>query len=345
MLTSSPFEANASFGSPPRVANDKCLSPIFSCSPSTGAKEHTGSNTIGDVIKDFVTCFTTSMSSWMKMQILNHIFKQYVIGKCGLDFFKFVNDDFLRRSLDAIKTLFCGGKANLLYCLSKCFEAASPRMPLDRMPYGLIDYNIPFFASDTTVNLNMEEHYASWLETMFSQFGHKWLCLHRGPMWQYERDANLERPLLVVTNHGDGNSSISNDAVEVGIIQEALQHSSIDLDTDSHINIEEDLEIFEHVDLSISNLSISDDAVTTLETCEDIQTDFSINLSLESIAEEEPLNVSHLWTSVSTESKKDAALGLVPFQELEKFHHIQPPGNRSCQQHNSDIYDPLKVSV
>ena len=123
-----------------------------------------------------------------------------------------------------------------------------------------------------------------------------------------------------------------------------MEHSSINLDTDSHINIE-DLETFEHVVLTISNLSISDDAVTTLETCEDIQTDSSINLSLESIAEEEPLNVSHLWTSVSTESKKDAALGLVPFQELEKFHHIQPPGNRSRQQHNSDIYDPLKVSV
>ena len=121
-------------------------------------------------------------------------FKQYVIGECGLDFFKFVNDDFLRRSLDAIKTLFCGGKANLLYSLSKCFEGASPRMRSDRMPYGLIDYNIRFFASDTTVNLNMEEHYASWLETMFSQFGHKWLCLHKGPMWQYERDANLEIP-------------------------------------------------------------------------------------------------------------------------------------------------------
>jgi hypothetical protein len=32
----------------------------------------------------------------------------------------------------------------------------------------------------------MEEHYAQWTETMFPQFGHKWIALHREPAWQYE---------------------------------------------------------------------------------------------------------------------------------------------------------------
>ncbi|CAB4036915.1 Hypothetical predicted protein, partial [Paramuricea clavata] len=46
-----------------------------------------------------------------------------------------------------------------------------------------------------TVNVRMEEHYASWLETMFAQFGHKWLCLHRGPVWQYEVEKAVEQPV------------------------------------------------------------------------------------------------------------------------------------------------------
>lgn len=32
----------------------------------------------------------------------------------------------------------------------------------------------------------MEAHYASWLETMCSQFGHQWLCFQMGPVWQYK---------------------------------------------------------------------------------------------------------------------------------------------------------------
>ena len=51
-------------------------------------------------MEDFVSCFTSSMYLWMKMQqILNHIFKQCVIGEYGVDLFNFVNNEFLRISL------------------------------------------------------------------------------------------------------------------------------------------------------------------------------------------------------------------------------------------------------
>ena len=36
---------------------------------------------------------------------------------------------------------------------------------------GLRDYNIRFFASSQTRQLDCEEHYASWTETMFAHFG------------------------------------------------------------------------------------------------------------------------------------------------------------------------------
>ena len=129
------------------------------------------------------------------------------------------------------------------------------------------------------------------------------------------------------------------------IIQEALQQSSINLDANSHVNIEDDLEMFEYVDLSVSDLTISDNSTTTPATCEDIQTDFPIIPYPEFVTEEEPLSASHLWTSVSTEKKQDVALGLVSCKGVEKFHDIQPTGNGRCRQHNPDIYDPLKVSL
>ena len=64
----------------------------------------------------------------------------------------------------------------------------------------------------------MEAHYASWLETMFAQFGHKWLCLRRGPAWQYEMREAEE----AFQNHGN--------QAEVDIIGSALQESLLNLD-------------------------------------------------------------------------------------------------------------------
>lgn len=61
-------------------------------------------------------------------------------------------------------------------------------MPLDRMPFGLLDINIHFFLSNRTNAIGCEEHYGSWLDTMFAQFGHKWLCLHSAPAWQHKVD-------------------------------------------------------------------------------------------------------------------------------------------------------------
>ena len=72
-------------------------------------------------------------------------------------------------------------------------SSRSTRLPLNQMPYGLLDYNIRFFASSQTRQLDREEHYASWIETMFAYFGHKWLCLHRGSVWQYVEEEEMAK--------------------------------------------------------------------------------------------------------------------------------------------------------
>ena len=214
---------------------------------------HKSGKTVGDVIKDFVSCFQTNMSLRLKMQILSHIFKQCVTAVDGIEFLKFVND-YLQRSLGAMKTLFCNGKANIIYNLSKCFKGATPRMPLDRMPFGLLDYNIRFLASNTTCNLHMEEHYALWLETMFSHFGDKWLCLHRGRMWQYEKNP--------VSDNGD-------------IIQEALQQSSISLDNLCSDDVNE-LNMLT-VDFSLCDLSADNDTISNSASGEGTNTSISLS--------------------------------------------------------------------
>lgn len=155
---------------PVAVPDISSLSPIFKCSPTMDAPPK-GSG-VGDLVKEFLSCFKSSMSSRLKTQLLQHIFKLTIVESDGLDFFKFVSSDFLTSSLSAMKNLFSHKKHNLILDLSKCFEGATPRMPLHQMPYGLLDYNIRFFASYRTQKLGMESHYASWLETMFAQFGH-----------------------------------------------------------------------------------------------------------------------------------------------------------------------------
>lgn len=126
----------------------------------------------------------------MREEVLNYLLKLFVETH-GVDFFKFISRDFVSASPDGMRTLFEAGKQNIIHDLCKCFTEqpgsnAKTRMPMDRMPYGLVDYNIRFFAPDFTQKLGVEEHYAKWMETIFSHFGHKWVALHRGPAWQYE---------------------------------------------------------------------------------------------------------------------------------------------------------------
>ena len=53
---------------------------------------------------------------------------------------------------------------------------------------------------------------------MFSQFGHKWLCLHRGPAWQYEMAVD---PIELDASVNCGNS----------LVERTLQESGLDLNT------------------------------------------------------------------------------------------------------------------
>ena len=86
-----------------------------------------------------------ALSIKMQRQLLEHMFKKLVVDAGGVEFYQFVSEHFFKSSLAAMKTLFDAKKANLILKLSNCFEDPIPRLPLDKMPYGLLDYNIQFF--------------------------------------------------------------------------------------------------------------------------------------------------------------------------------------------------------
>ena len=309
------------------MPDDTSLSPIFSCSPAKDTKQSNSS--VGDVVREFLTTFKSSMTSRLRSQLLHHIFKLSLVEDDGMEFFKFVNSDFLTSSLNAMRTLCKARKHNLIYYLSKCFENSKPRMPLDRMPYGLLDYNIRFFASHRTQKLGMEEHYSSWLETMFSQFGHKWLCLHRGPAWQYD---------LIVETEGSvqGNPDDTSKDVEGGqidIIQSALQQSSLSLELE---------EGNDTLDLSSSTLCTSPASIPIFSSPITDETEENAVSTPELCEVGDLMHISDLWNSVPEDERREMELGLVSSQEMERLHSIQPTGslNAKC---NPWMFDPMKV--
>lgn len=133
MLDSGTFQ-EASTNTPPKriIPEDVSLSPIFNCSP----EKHTQplkNRSVGDLVKEFLSCFKSLMSVRLKSQILNHLFKLTLVDDGGLDFFKFVKADFLPSSVRAMETLYKEGKHNQVYHLSKCFESPAPRMDEQQM--------------------------------------------------------------------------------------------------------------------------------------------------------------------------------------------------------------------
>ncbi|CAB4008422.1 Hypothetical predicted protein [Paramuricea clavata] len=155
------------------------LSPISKESPCKGSA---GNNpgTVGDIVQNFITTFKCSMSQRLKEQLLNYLYKLFVIELGGMALYQFVQADFLNKSLNAMTTLLQEGKKNLLYGMSRCFErrkdgTTETSMPLSRMPFGLIDYNVRFFAADSCQKLGVEDHYVQWIATTFAHFGHKWM--------------------------------------------------------------------------------------------------------------------------------------------------------------------------
>ena len=183
---------------------------------------------MGDTIKNFISAFQSPMPERLQKQLLQHLFQHFIVRSGGNSFYSFVKHDFIEASVSAMIVLYDEGKHNLVYHISRCFnrehEGASTRMPIDRMPFGLIDYNVWFFSAPSSQKLGIENHYALWLEMMLAHFGQKWLCLFRGPFWQYEMQ---ESDVSLQSNASQETCSVN--AGMESIINNALRECSLDL--------------------------------------------------------------------------------------------------------------------
>ena len=310
---------------------EELLSPVFNNSP----KKKSETSTIGDLVKDFVFAFQNAMTKRLKWQLLRYIYRNLVIEEGGIQLATFVQPDFLNVSVSAMQTLLAGNKHNLIYDLGICFQrrgadTTETRMPLQRMPFGLVDYNIRFFASQFSQKIGIEDRYVQWLETMFTHFGHKWLCLHRGPFWQYDveeqpdpdaaSDANTLPPDSMESNgdHLDCTCPAKMDTVckesTNSIIADALADLHIDLDEfESPVRFDE------------SDISIGKESMQS----------FYLILSQQKSS-------SILWDCLSKEQNREVLEGGTSPEVMEHFHRIQP-SNLKRKPVNSGIYDPMKV--
>jgi hypothetical protein len=129
------------------------------------------------------------------VQLLQNLFSQYVQDINENISPAYVPHDFILIVATGTGTLYQGGKDNLFYNLGKCLQKSnngSTRMPLDRMPFGLISHNLKFFSVDNAGTLQTPDDYKSWMETMYSRFGQSWAALHLRPMWSFEESHSKE---------------------------------------------------------------------------------------------------------------------------------------------------------
>ena len=156
----------------------------------------------------------------MQLQLITYLLKIFIESTYGLNFLHFIHGDIIETVISGVNTLYCTGKKNLLYIFAKTLS--EDKLKLDRMPFGLIDYNLRFFHAESAVKLDLECHYAVWQETVMAHFGHKWIALNRGPMWQYDEDdctpGTVKENVATVAD-----ATVSND-----ILSEALAVSDIE---------------------------------------------------------------------------------------------------------------------
>ena len=159
---------------------------------------------------------------------------------------------------------------------------------------------------------------------MFSQFGHKWLCLHRGPVWQYEVDPQA----AVHVNVDEADSS------NVDIIESALQQSSLSLEDSNNT-----------LDLSDTTLSFMDNGAVAIPACSSPLSEENVpEISVGANGVEDVIHVSHLRNRVPESARQEVEQGLVSPQEMERLHSIQPNASATGRC-NPYMYDPLKVGV
>ncbi|XP_077996424.1 uncharacterized protein LOC144449720 [Glandiceps talaboti] len=239
----------------------------------------------------------------------------------------YVPDDFLKVSISAFQNLHDYKRRNTLYELGYSIgtmrsDESGPRMPLDRMPFPLIETNCHFFSVDYIDQVRYSEEYVKYLETMYMHFGGKWTALHCGPSFKHN-DISAESP------------SLDEDDLGVAPLHQTGTHQggdivSMALDSALGENWEKDMEF------DISNMNISGCGPpltsTPLKKRDGKSTSSTSDMG----------TCSSLWSGISQTDIDELSEGLSS-QQLQQLHGITPVqhGKPKCRLKTMDA----KVNV
>ena len=181
---------------------------------------------------------------------------------------------------------------------------------------------------------------------MFSYFGHKWLCLHRGPVWQYQESNENIHPTSSIMEIALDQSGID---LQSQMFQEdgdtLLNECGFDLALANQSILISNGENQETVELNLDSLSLSDCPVNELEPAGKehsyIQNKHSGTVN-DDFCSKTMLTVPSLWTCLSANDVQEIESGLNKPKQMEKHHGIEPTLSKKVER-NSGMFDPLKV--
>ncbi len=203
------------------------ISSISSPTASSTCKPASVSNA-AEVIQNLVMQYGT-LSKRLREQLITALFNSFVSSfNDDTKFSEQFPPDFITKCITAVLNLYTEGKDNLVYHIVNCFQkrdnsdpSSATRLPMDRMPFGLVDYVLKFFSYEKTDKLVCSKDYKDWQTTMYSNFGEKWVSLHRGPAWQYD----VQEDSAVRERHADQENK---HASNIDILSKAMELSGID---------------------------------------------------------------------------------------------------------------------
>ena len=281
-------------------------------------------------VLDIVSSGFVVLTKRQREQLVIYLFHEWLLLDIHTEMNStYIPRDFLPLAANAMKVLFTNEKNNVIYNASRCFGElrpgeSCPRMPLSRMPFGLISHNLRFFASDNTANLEAPADYKSWYQSMYTLFGNKWAAMHNGPMWSYnDGDVEEVQPPRASRSAGRDSSTCTD------ILSEALQQT-----------FGSDCGLLQSAETSPSELQLS--SVDDLEP----NSDSNLPVAEESEVCEEPSTrppTSYLWAGMSQSEIREQEGATLTLPELEEMHNIRPSrqtGNTSNRDRN-----PLNVRI
>ena len=323
--------------SPPPVS-----SPVFAHSPNTYLR-NPQVDCHGDVIAN-IAKLLGSMSSKLREDFIQKLLLSHLQVEFGSEYKSFVPSDFVRLCCTALKTLHENGKQNIIYHLARGLgtqraDGSGPRLPIDRMPFGLLSYNIQYFSSDTVNNLRADSDYINWETTMYSNFGHKWVCMQRGPGFAYEEQAEGILSDAISTSELPSYESTP----QVGLLQQAWEET---FGNSAGLSLPEN----DVMEINPTSAVPNGDNIRQLNPVEILQTspsaDDDDNLSqisssnVDNLDDSNTEELSFLWARLSLEEQENVSLG-DKLGVIEELHGVTP----QPQKPNKKTVDPLKAKI